>query len=171
MEKFLNILGRDERTEVAVWTSAMEKNANAMVHCLNNQNNEFKFIWGQNCCTFTLQPGKHKPLFQKPLSLVIQEYPTLSKENILIIDDSQEKFLEEDRENHLCIPEFNVCDLTVDFTLDTVLSVLADWFSSLLIDIKQEESLVSFLKQNPPSFTPTPATTDISDLIGNLKVL
>lgn len=175
LTSFLTALSSSDALEVAIWTSAMEPNAQAMLQSIKNINNdievEFKFVWGQGRCTTVAQANKHKPLFLKPILQIIQAYPELKKEDILIIDDSEEKFLEEDRPNHLRVPEFTVCKEEEDFTRDTVLSTLADWFAQMIRMIKPEETLVSYLKRTPPVFSNTLEGKDISEMMNNLKVV
>ena len=154
LDHFLKTLKTNKRLEVAVWTSAMEHNAQAMINCLPSyMGGSFKFVWGQGKCLAVPQPGESTPIFQKPLSQVLTEYKNeFERENVLIVDDSQEKFLEEDRLNHVCLPEYSVCLEDVDFTKDDALMILSDWITKMLSEIEEKESLVSYLKAHPPQF-------------------
>ena len=124
--------------DVAVWTSAEERNALAMIDSLstsvpNCTRNAFKFIWSRNMCTLqeqSLPLGSSyiKPLALKKLSKIWQKFPTeFDYRNTIIIDDSEEKI--HDIDNLLLVPTLDVSIPTA--TLDTALLQLIDYLQHI----------------------------------------
>jgi len=86
-----------------------------------------------------------KPIRKKDLSKIYATFPAYTPLNTLIIDDTDAK-LADHLDNHLCVPEFNVTDHVVDFTLDKKLLVLKKYLDRL---IKEDpEDIRSFLTKN-----------------------
>jgi len=83
-----------------------------------------------------------KPIRKKDLSKIYNTFPAYTPLNTLIIDDTDAKLVDH-LDNHLCVPEFNVTDHVVDFTLDKKLLVLKKYLDRL---IKEDpEDVRSFL--------------------------
>ena len=88
---FLNFL--DAHFTLAVWTSAKTKTAKQLVSLLFPVpiKERLLFIWGQPKCDTIHIEGQEKPLYQKPLNRVWDEYPLWDTTNTLLIDDSPKK--------------------------------------------------------------------------------
>ena len=88
---FLTFL--DAHFTLAVWTSAKTKTAKQLVSFLFPVpiKERLLFIWGQSKCNAIHIEGKEKPLYQKPLSRVWDEYPLWDTTNTLLMDDSPKK--------------------------------------------------------------------------------
>jgi len=79
---------------LAVWTSAKAKTAKQLVSLLipEHVQERLLFVWAQSKCHTIYTGGEDKkPLFQKPLSLVWNEYPLWNSENTFLMDDSPKK--------------------------------------------------------------------------------
>lgn len=158
--------------QVAVWTSAMPKNAHPMVmHTFNGLltanmisryrrphdgpwregPHELLFLWSQEQCDVRRVPGRDKPEFKKDLQRAWEAHPRFSQKNTIIIDDSPAK-VSAHTKNLIAIPEFVVTDELVDHTKDDVLLTLATYLERIL----SEEGLTDVtkkLKDDPPQFT------------------
>lgn len=79
---------------VAVWSSAQGQNVSDLVDFVfgEERKRELLFVWDQTKCE-TIETGKEKPLFKKPLSRVWAEYPKYNSSNTFIMDDSKDKML------------------------------------------------------------------------------
>lgn len=88
---FLTFL--DAHFTLAVWTSAKTKTAKQLVSLLFPVpiKERLLFIWGQPKCDTIHIEGREKPLYQKPLSRVWDEYPLWDTTNTLLMDDSPKK--------------------------------------------------------------------------------
>lgn len=87
--------------KVGFWTSMLPVNLKRALNVILRESKtlkmeDFLFLWGQDKCE-----GKY-PNFKKPLSKIVADFPQF-EDNILMIDDSPEKFTEEDR-GVLCTP-------------------------------------------------------------------
>lgn len=163
--------------QVAVWTSAMPKNAHPMVmHTFNGLltkdminryrrpsdgpwregPHELLFVWSQDRCDTRRAPGQEKPEFRKDLERAWKAYPNFSSRNTIVIDDSPEK-LSAHTSNLIAIPEFLVTDDRVDHTQDNVLVTLATYLEEMLVT-GEIDDVTSRLRERPPAFT-TEATT------------
>lgn len=87
-----------ERFEVGIWSSAQEKNVDAVLDCMMaNQRTRLLFVWGQSQCTdsgFKSLEKKMKPLFFKELKKVWHHFEEKhSESDTLLIDDHPYKAL------------------------------------------------------------------------------
>lgn len=145
--------------DLAIWTSAMQRNADAMVNEIIAKCSSpkisldlFKFVWDQSKCISLPNPSLTKPLFLKPLKKILENYPELyAPDDILIIDDSKEKFTSEEQEFLLELPSYDVTDYDSDYNEDNTLEILNEWFVLLKENIK-EASLRRYANGNPPKF-------------------
>lgn len=148
LNTFLNTLRKYGR--VAVWTSMTRKNADAVASNLLSTCGDLAFVWCQEECVTVPGQGKPnasgnyvKPLWRKPLCKVYQAFPNMmySPMNTIMIDDSREKVDEQDRPNHLHIPEFDI--YTKDWREDKVLlrlsSAIEDVFGTCTEGDNQED--------------------------------
>lgn len=158
--------------QVAVWTSAMPKNAHPMVmHIFNglltgNMINRYRhpnggpwregvhellFLWSQEQCEVRKVPGQDKPEFKKDLQRAWKAHPCFSPRNTIIIDDSPAK-VSSHTENLIAIPEFLVTDELVDHTKDDVLPTLAAYLERILSEEGGLTDVTQKLKEDPPQF-------------------
>lgn len=72
-----------------------------------------------------------KPVRKKDLSKIYATFPFYTPLNTLIIDDTDAKLIDH-LDNHLCIPEFNITDHSVDFTTDKNLLQLKKYLDRLI---------------------------------------
>lgn len=96
---FLNLIC--SHFKVGFWTSMIPSNLEKSLKTILRgsetlKKEDFLFLWGQDKCE-----GKY-PNFKKPLTKIFTAYPQF-EDNILMVDDSPEKFSEEDR-GVLCTP-------------------------------------------------------------------
>ncbi|XP_061990837.1 uncharacterized protein LOC133709191 [Rosa rugosa] len=87
-----------ERFEIGIWSSALEKNVDAVLDCMMaNQRNRLLFVWGQSQCTdsgFKSLEKRMKPLFFKELKKVWYHFGGKYSEcDTLLIDDQPYKAL------------------------------------------------------------------------------
>lgn len=87
--------------KVGFWSSMLSINLEKALNTILRESqtlkkDDFLFLWGQDKCE-----GRW-PNFKKPLCKIVAEFPQF-EDNILMIDDSPEKFTEEDR-GVLCTP-------------------------------------------------------------------
>ena len=78
-----------ERFHVAVWTSARDATAKAIVRALIGQDGRFAFVWSQERCVVERRRGK--PNIRKDLGRIHEAYPGVGR--VAIVDDSAEKVL------------------------------------------------------------------------------
>lgn len=157
--------------EVAVWTSAMPKNAYPMVlnvfsgfltrDSVENYHlygcpplavygeNKLLFLWTQSECEVRRIPGVEKPDFRKRLDLVWEKFPAYNACNTVMIDDTPLK-LDSHRDNLIAIPEFLVTEQEVDHTKDQVLDHLTDYLKSIYQSVKEDDISVTKLLTSRP---------------------
>lgn len=128
---------------------AKEKEAELMNETKNRH--RLAFIWTQEECDTVeierIEGEKYvKPLRKKDLTKVWTAFPQYSPQNTIIVDDTREK-LAEHNDNHLVIPEFDITNYDVDFTVDDHLLHLKSYFESLLQDDPQDVRV--FLANKP----------------------
>ncbi|KAK9921146.1 hypothetical protein M0R45_029669 [Rubus argutus] len=87
-----------ERFEVGIWSSAQEKNVDAVLDCMKaNQRTRLLSVWGQSQCTdygFKSIEKRMKPLFFKELKKVWHHFEKKhSESDTLLIDDQPFKAL------------------------------------------------------------------------------
>ena len=148
--------------DIAVWTSAMPKNAVPMVTGVfdgllsmdplttlttdicdrpssnvdpspASEDRRLLFLWTQDKCEVVRQPCAHKPDFRKDLNKVWSQFPEHSASTTLMIDDSAAK-LYGHTSNLISIPEFLVTEPSIDHTRDTTLARLGDYLEHLSRD-------------------------------------
>jgi len=138
--------GLFELGEVAVWTSAMPKNALPMTrNVFGSLYERLLFVWTQNECEVQWISGAHKPDFKKSLTKVWKAYPEYGETTTIMIDDSPNK-LREHPKNLLAIPEFLVTEREVDHTKDEVLIELYEY---LVRFVNRKESVGEYLMKQP----------------------
>ncbi|CAI8614778.1 unnamed protein product [Vicia faba] len=81
-----------QRFEVAIWSSAVEKNVRGALTCAIGGDlvDKLLFVWDQSHCNNTgykSMENAQKPLFLKVLEHVWNQYPSYSASNTLLIDD------------------------------------------------------------------------------------
>jgi TFIIF-interacting CTD phosphatase-like protein len=94
--------------DVAVWTSALEKNANGMcTNIFKDDLKQIKFVWNQaHCSEITAYPNFS---CVKDLRTVWTTFPQYCEQKTIMIDDTCEK-LKYNRKNGLIIPTFSVLE-------------------------------------------------------------
>ena len=107
---------------------------------------KLKFIWTQSECDTVAvdkkkdqqsanddssKPSFTKPLRKKDLDKIYSTFPACTPLNTIIIDDTDAKLIDH-LENHLCLPEFNVTDHSIDFTADKILLQVKKYLDRLL---------------------------------------
>ena len=138
--------GLFELGEVAVWTSAMPKNALPMTrNAFGRFYERLLFVWTQIECEVQWTPRTHKPDFKKSLTKVWQTYPEYNENTTIMIDDSPKK-LSDHPKNLLAITEFLVTERDVDHTKDKVLSELYEY---LVQFVNQKELVREYLTRQP----------------------
>lgn len=138
--------------EVAVWTSAQENNALAIVkECFTDSfiPEKLQFVWHREHCELRNRTSQEvaaikaanpkafvKPIAIKDLDAVWKAYgDRYSPNNTLILDDSAEKMRH--RDNHLFIPSFQV---TEDALNDESLVILTEYLTKLKIAAEGDDS-------------------------------
>ena len=91
LNEFINELRK--KGDVAIWSTAHEKNIMLMLYQCRIDPQIFKFIWSSIDCVY--QEGeydeKNKPLVIKPLKLVWERFSEYNDTNTIIVDDSNLK--------------------------------------------------------------------------------
>lgn len=85
-----------EHFDVAVFSSVRPHNIAPLIDLVfGERKQELVFVWDQTkCTTFGRDPdNKMKPLFIKPLGLILEAFPQYSADSVLIVDDSPYKCL------------------------------------------------------------------------------
>lgn len=151
--------------EVAIWTSAMPKNAHPMVLNLfdglldqdtiklyNTHQGSYRagvnkllFLWTQNECNVRHTPGVEKPEFRKDLDRVWRAHPSFSADTTIMIDDSPLK-LSSHRDNLIAVPEFLVTEDGIDHNKDDALAKLGRFLRGLSNSAK---TVPQYLKDHP----------------------
>eukprot|EP01040_Poterioochromonas_malhamensis_P007741 gene7741-8359_t len=102
VHEFLQLMSR--HYNLALWTS-MQKSSSKKVlkELFHDRNVRLEFTWFQNRCkiikSFEQQEKDEKPSFFKNLIDVWQEYPVYNTSNTILLDDSEEKCVENDSKN------------------------------------------------------------------------
>ena len=138
--EFLEIISSHFR--IAFWSSMMPNNLQKALKTIlagSTVLNEkaFVFTWGQDMCEGSW------PNFKKPLSKIVAAYPQY-EDNILMVDDSLEKFSEEDR-NVLCIPPSWKKDMSKDKFLDP-----SEPFTTWLLELSSSPFTVKIFLYDSP---------------------
>lgn len=99
-----------EHFDVAVWSSAQQKNVDALcLHVFGRETRaKLAFEWDQTQCrVMSLPGGGEKPLFQKPLAHIVQAFPgKWAIQDILMIDDSIAKMAPNPEGSFLVAPSW-----------------------------------------------------------------
>jgi hypothetical protein len=141
-----------------VWTSAKAPNAQAMLDvAFPGIHRRLDFVWSQAECT-NLQPPDKLPQFQKPVGRIFAQFPHVGREDVLIVDDSPEKFSADDALHHLAIPPFSILDHAVDYHRDDALLRLRLWLQNWLLTTRP---ITHSLHLHPPQFANHQETSSI----------
>lgn len=83
-----------EVADVAIWSSVNKWNAHQLsTYVFDTYHERLVFIYDQSHCETVVTDNPHKPLFLKNLSRVWEEFPQYNEKNTLIIDDSDQKMV------------------------------------------------------------------------------
>lgn len=91
--------------QLIIWSSAKKHNIERIIKELPDFKGIKLTILSQEDCLVNSNTVNEYPLFMKPLQLISEKFG-FKKENIIILDDSEDKILLEDRENLMLIPPF-----------------------------------------------------------------
>ena len=110
-----------EHFEVAVWTSNIRPNANALVSlAFAEKADQLRFVFARDECLIGQNYSS-----TKPLQRVWAKFKEYNNTNTFIIDDSHDKVLPQQRSNHIFIHNFTAsCDT---LATDTYLQRLEEY--------------------------------------------
>lgn len=147
VKDFLNWLL--QHYNVGIWTSAKEQTICEVIPKLfgNKLMSKLKFILYQDNCIIDYNSKiNEKPIIAKPI-IKIKEYMNIDIKNILIIDDSNDKMILNNKNNYIIVKSWNAEDI-----FDRYLGP-HDEFREFLKDLKEHKDVYSFLSNKKSNYT------------------
>ena len=135
MQQFISWLMSQPDVEVALWTSNIAKNANALANIVFTEDHQKKLVF-----TFAREQCKVFPDYssQKPMQTIMDRMMVYEHTNIIVVDDSPEKILNSDPPiDYYQIPTFEASPITL--TTDSHLLELQTYIAKRLEDLKSTD--------------------------------